>query len=52
MRKISFILILFTIGLSFTFGHTPADSIKMKKVFGGYQILKLNQPPNPPTKTH
>lgn len=49
MRKITTILILFVVSLSFTFGQTSLDTISMKKVFGGYQFylgykrLNMNQ---------
>lgn len=40
MKKISLILILLTMCLSFTFGQTSLDSITMKKVFGGYTFYQ------------
>ena len=43
MKKISLILTLLTICLSFTFGQTSSDSITMKKVFGGYQFYHADK---------
>ena len=40
MKRISLIITLLTLGLSFTFGQSPADSISMKKVFGGYHFYQ------------
>ena len=40
MKKITALLALLTISLSFSFGQTPTDSIVIKKTFGGYQFYQ------------
>ena len=43
MKRITVFITLLTIGLTFTFGQTPADTVSMKKVFGGYQFYQGGQ---------
>ena len=40
MKRIAVTMTLLAISLSFTFGQTIADSISMKKMFGGYQFYQ------------
>jgi len=48
MKKLTLVFVLIFVCLTGAFGQTPADSITMKKVFGGYQFYQkgklLNMP--------
>lgn len=44
MKKKLLLLALFVMGLSCAFGQTEADSISIKKVFGGFQYFKQGVP--------
>lgn len=43
MKNIAIIITFLSLGLSFTFGQTPNDTISIKKIFGGYKFYQGDQ---------
>ncbi len=40
MKQLTFLLTLFVLGITWATAQTPADSIRIKPVFGGYQFYQ------------